>query len=126
MASTQSSTLEEAIKRATQSSTQGRQSNLSAQGSARGVKPGIRAFSEPFENDPESGIFLPKEAEYSLTDTLSYGAKMATVSYMYPGDTSGVTRSDTEISATISNVRARGRQRLDSAEGVCGVCAVES
>jgi hypothetical protein len=32
---------------------------------------GVLEFSDPFENDPESGIFLPHEAEYSLTASSS-------------------------------------------------------
>lgn len=107
-----------------QSNRLGRRPNPSGQGvhngSKREVKPGIRAFSEPFENDPESGIFLPKEAEYSLTtDSVSYGLKMGTVSYMYPDDTSGVTRSDTELSSLASNVSAEEGQQAVFAEGVC-------
>lgn len=91
-----------------QSSPMGRQPHPSKHSSKREVKPGIRAFSEPFETDPESGIFLPKEAEYSLTaDSVSLAVKMGVVQALYP-DTSGVTRSDTEASALASNVSAEG------------------
>lgn len=65
------------------------------------VQPGILAFATPFENDPASGIFLPHEAEYSLTaDSGSYNFMMDALELVITGelypDTSGRTRSSLE------------------------------